>query len=171
MGEPKSFASLSPRLLARKGGAKPAMRRQVQPLNDLEAGLSALAQEDLGWNDMGEDTPASNDTETAETGRAQAEIVSLHGASTAHDAELPHVVTRQNALAARIEHRPSAGLGLGARRAAFTLRIDRDRHLQLRLASTVTGRSAQSLLTEALERMLEDMPEIRSLADNVRKRS
>jgi hypothetical protein len=35
----------------------------------------------------------------------------------------------------------------------------------------VSGRSAQSLLTEALDRMIDEMPEIRTLAQNVRKRS
>jgi hypothetical protein len=171
MGEPKSFASLSPRLLARKGGAKPAMRRQIQPLNDLDIGLAAEPQDDLGWNDMGEDAPATARTEPVEAVRTQAEIVSLHGASTSQDAEPPQVVARQKALAARIERRPVTTSTFGLRRAAFTLRIDRDRHLQLRLASTVSGRSAQSLLTDALDRMIEEMPEIVTLAENVRKRS
>ena len=60
-----SFASLSPTLLARKGGAKPAMRPQLAPIPD----ASAANLEDLGWNDMGGDehanvvqlTPPSND--------------------------------------------------------------------------------------------------------------
>ncbi|MFN5819077.1 MAG: hypothetical protein ACK44Y_01400 [Novosphingobium sp.] len=52
MSEPKSFASLSPTLLARKGGARPAMRPQLGPI-----GGDALARQldDLGWNDMGHD--------------------------------------------------------------------------------------------------------------------
>lgn len=169
MAEPRSFASLSPRLLARKGGAKPAMRRQVQPLNDIDAPFMAESQDDLGWNDMGDeaDVRAAAD----QVGRSDAEIVALHGAAAPSDAAPPEVVASQRTLAARIERRPGAGLQMTRRRAAFTLRIDPDRHLQLRLASTVSGRSAQALLTEALDQMLEDMPEIRSLAENVRKRS
>src|SRR6187399_3255527 len=63
MNEPKPVASLGPTLLARKGGAKPAMRPQLAPMG-LGSGNAqaarALAQdfdalEDLGWNDMGED--------------------------------------------------------------------------------------------------------------------
>ena len=51
MADPKPLASLSAGLLARKGAARPAMRRQAQAL-----GLGAFgAQEDLGWNDMGYD--------------------------------------------------------------------------------------------------------------------
>lgn len=48
-------------------------------------------------------------------------------------------------------------------RAAFTLRLDASRHLKLRLASAVRHRSAQQLVTEALDRLLESMPEIDTL--------
>ena len=56
-----SFASLSPGLLARKGGAKPAMRRQSPMVDGTVAGAhmqhplpAESALEDLGWNDLGE---------------------------------------------------------------------------------------------------------------------
>lgn len=55
------------------------------------------------------------------------------------------------------------------RRAAFTLRLDAKRHLKLRLASTVRNRSAQQLVTEALDRFLNDIPEIEALAAQVRR--
>jgi hypothetical protein len=171
MAEPRTFASLSPRLLARKGGAKPAMRRQVQSLNDLEVAFPAESQDDLGWNDMGDEADTHGGSDQADADRSAAEVVALHGAVAPHEAAPPKIVASQRALAARIEKRPAANLQTARRRAAFTLRIDPDRHLQLRLASTVSGRSAQALLTEALDQMLEDMPEIRSLAENVRKRS
>jgi len=80
-------------------------------------------------------------------------------------------VEQQQELASRISRRAGASLQPVSRRAAFTLRLDTERHLQLRLASTIAGRSAQSLLTEALDRMIDEMPEIRTLAENVRKRS
>ena len=41
---------------------------------------------------------------------------------------------------------------------AFTLRLDKDRHLKLRLASAVSNRSAQQLVTEALDRFLKTIP-------------
>ncbi|HEY6815749.1 MAG TPA: hypothetical protein VI168_09445 [Croceibacterium sp.] len=53
------------------------------------------------------------------------------------------------------------------RRAAFTLRLDAKRHLKLRLASTVRNRSAQQLVTEALDRFLRDIPEVELLARNI----
>jgi hypothetical protein len=160
MKEAKTFASLSPRLLARKGGAKPAMRPQLLPLESATGDSPPAPQDDLGWNDMGEDVPDSG-----------AEVVNISSAAPAIEPEAPPVVVQQQELASRFARRPGATLQSAARRAAFTLRLDPDRHLQLRLASTVAGRSAQSLLTEALDRMIDEMPEIRTLADNVRKRS
>jgi len=49
---------------------------------------------------------------------------------------------------------------------AFTLRLDKDRHLKLRLASAVTNQSAQRLVTEALDRFLEEHPEVQALSGN-----
>ncbi|MEA3066897.1 MAG: hypothetical protein QOK41_304 [Sphingomonadales bacterium] len=49
-------------------------------------------------------------------------------------------------------------------KAAFTLRLDPDRHLKLRLACAVGGRSAQQLVTDALDHLLERMPELDGLA-------
>lgn len=43
-------------------------------------------------------------------------------------------------------------------RAAFTLRLDADRHLQLRLAAAVAHRSAQALVVEALDAYLANHP-------------
>jgi hypothetical protein len=60
--------------------------------------------------------------------------------------------------------RPRAASGSKAK-AAFTLRLDGDRHLRLRLACAVTGRSAQQLVTEALDQLLGAMPEVESMAD------
>lgn len=54
-------------------------------------------------------------------------------------------------------------------RAAFTLRLDSERHLKLRLACTVRGRSAQQLVTEALDALLDEMPDVGSLAAQVQR--
>jgi len=56
---------------------------------------------------------------------------------------------------------------VGGRKAAFTLRLDAERHLRLRLACAVTGRSAQQIVTGALDQMLASIPEIESLAERV----
>lgn len=138
MSDPKPFASLSPSLLARKGGAKPAMRPQLGPLQH-----DALARqvEDLGWNDMGHDDDF-----------AGAEVYSI--APDAPRRAQRRAVDRRSALA-------------DGRRAAFTLRVDAERHLKLRLACTVKGRSAQQLVTDAIDRLLDELPDVAALAAQV----
>ncbi len=55
-------------------------------------------------------------------------------------------------------------------KAAFTLRLDPERHLKLRLACAVGGRSAQQLVTDALDQLLERMPELDGLAAKANRR-
>jgi hypothetical protein len=55
------------------------------------------------------------------------------------------------------------------KRAAFTLRLDPDRHLKLRLACTIRNRSAQQIVTEALDALLGGMPDIDKLAAQVER--
>lgn len=135
MSDPKPIASLNPRLLARKGGAKPAMRPAMSAL----AIQQSVEMDDLGWNDMGE-------------------VISLHS-----DEALPEVVRRQRALARDVGAERRSALAEG-RRAAFTLRLDADRHLKLRLACTMLGKSAQQLVTEALDTVLNNTPQLADLA-------
>jgi len=52
-------------------------------------------------------------------------------------------------------------------KAAFTLRLDPDRHLKLRLACALSRRSAQQLVTEALDNFLDSLPELEALAGHV----
>ena len=63
---------------------------------------------------------------------------------------------------------PRAASG-GKAKAAFTLRLDGDRHLRLRLACALTGRSAQQLVTDALDQLLGAMPELGAMADQAAK--
>ena len=67
------------------------------------------------------------------------------------------------ASAPRRAPRPRSAPGTKSK-AAFTLRLDRERHLKLRLACAVDGRSAQQLVTDALDLLLERMPELDSMA-------
>jgi hypothetical protein len=55
-------------------------------------------------------------------------------------------------------------------KAAFTLRLDPERHLKLRLACAVDGRSAQQLVTDALDQLLERMPDLDGLAEKAKRR-
>lgn len=64
----------------------------------------------------------------------------------------------------RRQPRQRSAPGTGAK-AAFTLRLDPTRHLKLRLACAVNGRSAQQIVTDAVDRLLAEMPELESMAE------
>ncbi|MES2137072.1 MAG: hypothetical protein V4502_08440 [Pseudomonadota bacterium] len=65
--------------------------------------------------------------------------------------------------------RPRSAAGSKAK-AAFTLRLDPDRHLKLRLACAVDGRSAQQLVTDALDQLLGRIPELDALANQAKRK-
>ena len=220
MSEP-GFASLGPTLLARKGGAKPAMRPQLPPLVQDEAALAAIAEEqleDLGWNDMGGDDAADGE----DVGGA--DIVPINAgvmAADFADASGPIVRRQQRRLEERVladavmtgpeDREPEyddedeafygddeiaqdlAPVAIApepvlaapvasptapkrrnpvvsqARRAAFTLRLDAERHLKLRLAATMQGVSAQALVTEALDALLAEFDELDVIASHLKR--
>lgn len=77
--------------------------------------------------------------------------------------------TPTQASAPRRAPRPRCAPGTKGK-AAFTLRLDPDRHLKLRLACAVDGRSAQQLVTDALDSLLERMPDLDGLAEKAKRR-
>ncbi len=86
----------------------------------------------------------------------------------------PPVVEQQRALresfseadVVELPRRRAAPASVKAK-AAFTLRLDPERHLKLRLASAVTRLSAQQLVTGALDDFLNSLPELEALAERV----
>ena len=88
MGEPKPLASLSAGLLARKGGARPAMRRAPIGLG-LAAPMAGEGYDDLGWNDMGYDVDPD---QSAEPARMLDLKPLLTGSVLAHNVEAEHAV-------------------------------------------------------------------------------
>jgi len=71
--------------------------------------------------------------------------------------------------APRRQFKPRAVAGSKGK-AAFTLRLDPERHLKLRLACAVDGRSAQTLVTQALDALLAEMPELESMATKAKRK-
>ncbi|HEY4070647.1 MAG TPA: hypothetical protein VGM04_03710 [Sphingomicrobium sp.] len=66
---------------------------------------------------------------------------------------------------------PSSRAAPGSKaKAAFTLRLDPERHLRLRLACAVNGRSAQQLVTDAVDQLLERMPELDAMAAKAKRK-
>ena len=161
----KSLGSLSANLLARKGHARPAMRSQGF------GGFGPVPQvtDDLGWNDMGVGQPVAIQAEPS------APVSSTPAIPT------PPVLIEREALAASIATpivEKSVSIPTATRlkretqqqgKAAFTLRVDADRHLKLRLATALTNRSAQDLVTQALDALLDAVPEIDLLVDQLAK--
>ena len=226
--EPKTFASLSSGLLARKGAARPAMRPQG-------FGQGGGSLEDLGWDDMGfeppravvaalrddkhdafgeeiEEQPLRNPVaaltpvqspvhnqqaeiadrlsevpedysddgedeadETAELYEPEAEAsveaeVEEPVVDDTPAVAMPALVRAPMSIAAaRRSLKTRAAPGSKAR-AAFTLRLDPERHMKLRLACAVDGRSAQMLVTDALDALLASMPEIDAMASKAHRK-
>jgi hypothetical protein len=170
----KPLASLSGGLLARKGGARPAMRPQGY------ASLAPTAQQldDLGWNDMGpEPEPAQPEPPVAVdkppvlvAREALAQVIAtpvepapVETSEPAEAVATPQAVRSVSVATATRLSRETAHKG----RAAFTLRLDAERHLKLRLASALAHQSAQQLVAHALDRFLDTMPEVAALADQL----
>ena len=254
MGEAKSFASLSSGLLARKGAAKPAMRRPVPTSHP-----AAHEHDDLGWNDMGYDVDPDQNADSEQEGhfrqnpllgavpesdpnkRARIEEMAerLNGHALPSDEELDEAAAAAEAesvLAVETEQgmkangsevdfeapgdepdvtdeitaddndeapvtpllavkpravqqalqseprpepapvkpavrKPAAKAKVPAKdKTAFTLRLDHQRHLQLRLACAVHNVSAQKLVTSALDELLATMPELDELTRHLPSR-
>jgi len=128
-------------------------------------GLERMADgdhEDLGWNDMGEDHTAAVLPLTPPPANEGAAEVHRQQDSIAERINRPASAPRKPA-------RPRKSALDDGRRAAFTLRVDAERHLKLRLACTIRNRSAQQLVTEALDQLLADMPDLDSLAAQVKR--
>ena len=165
MTEPKPIASLSPTLLARKGGARPAMRSQLH-VQQFNAATAHDLADDLGFNDMGYED---------EEIRHEAEVFELNPGVMTGQSQPPEVLRQQQAIAANVTSlarpaKPRRSALAEGRSAAFTLRLDADRHLKLRLASALANRSAQQLVTEALDHMLDALPDVADLAALAGKR-
>lgn len=181
----KPLASLSSGLLARKGQAKPAMR--PQGFGGF-ASSHAAAMEDLGWNDMGGVEPAppvpaptptlvspppvpadpvpvppvvSLRESLAAKVEGEAHRDAAFDVQPAAPTPAPEPRPVSLATAQRIGRDSAKQTKNG--KAAFTLRLDAERHLKLRLASALSGRSAQIMVTEAVDAMLKEMTEVDAL--------
>ncbi len=169
MNEPKPFASLSSTLLARKGMAKPAMRPQAYHLPGDLPGVPQQHHDDLGWNDMGDDRPHLHAVESAPAPAP----VPIRDAPLPAAPEPPAVVEQQVHLAREFApptvpetiRNALVRAAPGSKgKAAFTLRLDASRHFRLRLVCAAQHRSAQQVVTQALDEFLARQPSNEALA-------
>lgn len=191
----RNFASLSSGLLARKGAAKPAMRPQgygqshgfedlgwndmgshvPPPVEELEEDLPEHVPSSISALTPAPKLPRSGEPvdepdvvaqqrAIAESFPAEVEPEEAVEEVEAEPIQVPlpkpraHVVPlpKRSVVKAKAE---------GGRKAAFTLRLDEKRHLRLRLATAVTGQSAQQIVTGALDALLASIPEVEALAE------
>lgn len=145
----KSFASLTGSMLARKTALRPAADLSLEGSNDLEwsapepAAIPVAAEVPDNPLLVSKPAPLAKVVPLVRPVRAGAEPKAPHATGLK-----PLPVRR-------------------TRPAAFTLRLDPDRHLRLRLACNLRDRSAQSLVTEAVDRLLAEIPDIEALADRI----
>ena len=138
----------------------------ASPVHDQQA---EIASRFAAHDEDGEDENGEYVDETAEIYDPEAEEPEPLGEPA------PVVVIPQRAVepapAPRRSRAPRAAPGSKSK-SAFTLRLDPARHLKLRLACAVDGRSAQQLVTDALDQLLQAMPELDSMAEKApRKKS
>ena len=144
----KDAARLSADLLARKGEASPAMSPQLPTGSKF---LSGGRWVPLGFGSRkseGETPPPL--TETPAGARSEAEPMSGSGPA-------PQAAPVLTAAPARPVHVPTVSSKSASqrRRIALTLRLDRRRHLGLKIVSAHVRRSGQNLMLEALDSLLE----------------
>ncbi|HYJ53569.1 MAG TPA: hypothetical protein VEW04_10405 [Allosphingosinicella sp.] len=194
MNEARPFASLSSGLLARKGTARPAMRPQgyvggFEDLgwNDMGYNSEPPVEEELPEHvpssiaaltpsPRGGSAPDQEEPEVVAQQRAIAENYDYEEAEEAEEIEqeaeaAEEIVTKAPAPVVKLPKRARESTPVPAavrgKKAAFTLRLDSERHLRLRLATAVTGSSAQLIVTAALDQFLASIPEVESLAERV----
>ncbi len=126
------------------------MRPQVAPLIDYRSATPYALDEDLGWNDLSCNNIGEPNGEPA----PPAGVVPM---------------PNREAVALSKPDVPAADPA-PVKRAAFTLRIDSERHFKLRHACLLQQRSAQQLPTEALDSLLMQMPELQPTAGKAGKR-
>jgi hypothetical protein len=123
------------------------------PVHDQQAEIADRLNVDDGVEEFDETAEPYDDSE------AQPEALPIVVPVAAHAAE----------PAPRRAPRPRAASGSKGK-AAFTLRLDPERHLKLRLACAVDGRSAQQIVTDALDQFLAGVPELDALAQKAKRK-
>ena len=139
------------------------LRNPVGALTPVQSPVHSQQAEIAGRLTANEDLTEEGEEldETAELlePEAAAEMLSIVEAAPAQEPAPVLASVPAPAPAPYRASKPRAAPGSKAK-AAFTLRLDPARHLKLRLACAVDGRSAQMVVTDALDALLNSMPEL-----------
>jgi hypothetical protein len=137
--------------------------------------LSSYSPEDAGEEDEIDETAEIYDPEAEADEEIEEKVEAAAEAQPIPEAKpeiAPEPVIKSKPAPAPVARRlpkPRAAPGTKGK-AAFTLRLDPERHLKLRLACAVDGRSAQMLVTQALDDLLSSMPELDALAVKAKRK-
>jgi hypothetical protein len=138
-----------------------ALTPVASPVHDQQA---EIAERFAAHDEDGEDEDGEYIDETAELYDPESDDPLPVVEAEPEPAPVAIMPVRVPAPAPVRSRRPRAAPGSKGK-AAFTLRLDPSRHLKLRLACAVDGRSAQQIVTDALDQLLESMPELDSMAE------
>jgi hypothetical protein len=146
---PSSIEALTP--IGGRPAAPPAATQEPPAVLEQQRAIEESFTPELEYEPEPEPEPEPDTAFEPEPQPPEAEIVSLP----------PRRPVRVTAPA------PVAAVLPARAKAAFTLRLDPARHLKLRLACAVTRRSAQQLVTGALDEFLNTLPEVEAMADRL----
>ena len=142
----------------------------TSPVHDQQAEIEdRFAADDVEEEEEIEDGFSAADDVEEEEIDDTAELYEADEAPVARPVAPAPAIVPAAPAAPRRAPRPRSAVGSKGK-AAFTLRLDPDRHLKLRLACAVDGRSAQQLVTDALDHLLERMPDLNGLAEKAKRR-
>lgn len=159
---PSSIEALTPAPGGRTHSEPPAV---VEQQRELQARLTPVRPEPV----------ADPEPEPEPEAQAQAEPEALLETPVAEAPPVPEARSEPEAPSeARVVKLPRSRAAPARKpaaavraKAAFTLRLDPERHLKLRLACALSRRSAQQLVTEALDDFLNSLPELEALSGHV----
>ncbi len=167
--EHDAFGEVIPTHPHNRGGLTPVESPVHNQQAEIAGRLSAFTPDDGGEEEEIDETAELYEPDAEEAETETAEDVEDAIEVPAPKPE-PAIAAKANPVPApRRQPRPRSLPGSKSK-AAFTLRLDPERHLKLRLACAVDGRSAQMLVTQALDKLLADMPELDSMAVKAKRK-
>jgi hypothetical protein len=139
------------------------------PVHSQQAEIAArVAAPEPAEEQQFEDDSAEPEAEFEAEAELPAEAAPLVQVKAAK-APAPAAVAPSQAAAPQRARQPRSAPGSKAK-AAFTLRLEPERHLKLRLACALDGRSAQHIVTEALDQLLAQMPELSAMTATAKRK-
>jgi hypothetical protein len=154
----KPVASLSAGLLARKGAARPGQKYMAEPGLEIPENHRVIR---FGNMDGESDVPAPDVHEPFADNDLSVTSTPVFVEETKIEPRIEPVVqvtpVFMQPVIESVSREPKARRAAGSRsKAAFTLRLDAERHLRLRLLSAHQHRSAQRIVLDAVDRLLAE---------------